>query len=158
MNQHARLLLLLLPFVVGSGRSLDWLKQVQDLPFGQRLLEIKAVSTLPAETQKDRVPALIQLLKDRDQSIRVTAAAEIAELRAVSEAALPALVDKFDEPHGEEGAEYVAAVAAFGDRALPLLQEALRSNDWLVRSRVCDTIRTIKPSLYRDGECKERAP
>ena len=148
----------LLFLVVGGGGNANWLEYVRGLPFGQRLLEIKAVSTLPVETQKARVPALIQLLKDADQSIRVTAAAEIVEIRAVSEAALPALIDNFAEPHGEEGAEYVAAVAAFGSRALPLLQEKLNSHNWLVRARACDTIRTINPALYRDGECKERAP
>lgn len=148
---------LLLP-VAGGGSDSSWLKYVQGLPFGQRLLEIKAVSTLPVAAQKDRVPALVHLLKDSDQSIRITAAAEIAEIRAVSEDALPALLDNFDQPHGEEGAEYVAAVAAFGTRALPLLEGALKSDNWLVRARACDTIRTINPSLYRDGECKERAP
>ena len=152
------LLLLLLAFLVAAGKSQNWFEYIQGLSFGERLLEIKAVSTLPTSSQEDRVPALIRLLRDKDQSVRITAAAEIAEIRRVSESALPALVGNFDQPNDEEGVEYVTAVSAFGERALPLLHEALNSKNWLIRARACDTIRVIKPSLYKDGECQERAP
>lgn len=106
----------------------------------------------------DRVAPLVQLLKDKDQSVRIAAAAELAEIRFVAENALPALIENFREPHGEEGIEYVAAVAAFGERALPLLERVLIDDNWLIRTRACDAVRTIKPRLYRDGECRERAP
>lgn len=158
MKIRASATLMLLFCLPAAGQGEEWLRHVRSLGFGERLTEIRAVSTLPPAVQRERVPALIQLLKDSDQSVRITAAAEIAEIRSVAESALPALLESFKQPHGEEGAEYVAAVAAFGEAALPRLQAALGHDDWLVRARACDAIRRIQPSLYRDGECKERAP
>lgn len=90
--------------------------------------------------------------------MRLAAAAEIAEIRDVSAVALPRLIENFQQPHGEEGMGYVEAVAAFGEPALPVLQQALGGNNWLVRARACDTVRKIKPKPYRDGECKHKAP
>jgi len=137
---------------------MDWLEHVRALSFSDQLNEIKGVSTHSPATQRDRVPALIELLKHKDQSVRIVAAAEIAEIRQVSESALPALLQSFEQPNGEEGMEYVTAVAVFGERALPLLQKSLTNDNWLVRTRACDAIRIIKPTLYKDGECNERAP
>jgi len=48
------------------------------------LAEIRSVSELPKGAQRDRVSPLIQLLKDEDQSVRLAAAAEIAEIHDVS--------------------------------------------------------------------------
>lgn len=153
-----RIVILLFVSTAALGQAQDWLKYVRGLGFGERLAEIKSVSELPKAAQRDRVSALIHLLKDEDQSARLAAAAEIAEIRDVSEVALPRLIENFQQPHGEEGMGYVEAVAAFGEQALPLLQEALGSSNWLVRARACDTIRKIRPKLYRDGECKHKAP
>lgn len=140
------------------AQAQEWLQYVRGLGLWERLAEIRSVSDLPKGAQRDRVSALIQLLKDEDQSVRLAAAAEIAEIREVSDLALPRLIENFQQPHGEEGMGYVEAVAAFGERALPLLQQALGSSNWLVRARACDGVRKIKPKLYRDGECKHRAP
>jgi HEAT repeat protein len=134
----------------------DWLQHLRGLGFGERLAEIKSVSGLPKAVQRDRVAALIRLLKDEDQSVRVVAAAEIAEIQDVASAALPGLIENFQQPHGEEGMEYVEAIAAFGERALPLLQQALGSANWLVRTRACDAVRKVMPQLYSDGECQIR--
>lgn len=139
------------------AQAQDWLNYVQGLGFGARLVEIRSVSELPKAAQRDRVSALIHLLEDEDQSVRVVAAAEIAEIRDVAEAALPRLIENFQQPHGEEGMEFVEAVAAFGEQAMPHLQQALGSSNWLVRARACDAIRKIKPTLYKDGECKHKA-
>ena len=135
----------------------EWLAHVRGLDVGERSVEIKAVSQQPKAVQRARVPALIQLLDDEDQSMRVTVAAEIAEIHAVSSEALPKLIENFKREHGEEGMVYVAAVAAFGERALPRLQRALKSDHSLVRMRACDAVRKIKPKLYLDGECKHKA-
>ncbi len=51
--------------------------------------------------------------------MRITAAAEIAEICDVAEAALPALIENFRQLQGEEGMEDV--LAAFGEKALPRL-------------------------------------
>lgn len=153
-----RVLILLCVCTVALAQTDDWLAYVRGLGFWERLSEIKSVSQLPKAAQRDRVPALVQLLKDDDQSVRITAAAEIAEIRDVAEAAVPRLIENFRQPNGEEGIEYVLAVAAFGERALPDLLQALGASDWLVRTRSCDAIRKIKPRLYTDGECKQKAP
>jgi HEAT repeat protein len=158
VNTTLWLVILLTASATTVAQTQDWLKYVRGLGFGERLAEIKRVSTLPQAVQRERVAALIQLLKDQDQSVRVVAATEIAEIRDVSRAALPQLINNFEQTHGEEGTVYVEAVAAFGEQALPPLQPALESSNWLVRSRACDAVRLIKPKLYRDGECKDKAP
>lgn len=149
-----RTAILLFVSTTALGQAQDWLRYVRGLSFGERLVEIRSVSELPKAVQRDRVSALIHLLKDEDQSVRLAAAAEIAEIRDVSDVALPRLIENFEQPHGEEGMGYVAAVAAFGEQALPLLQQTLGSSSWLARTRACDTVRMIKPKLYKDGECK----
>jgi HEAT repeat protein len=138
------------------AQAQDWLQHLRGLSFGERLAEIKAVSGLPKAVQRDRLAALIRLLKDEDQSVRVVAAAEIAEIHDVADAALPRLIENFQRPHGEEGMEYVDAVAAFGERAFPLLQQALGSTNWLIWTRACDAVRKVKPQLYTDNECQLR--
>lgn len=143
---------------VALARTRDWLTYVRELGFWERLSEIKSVSHLPEATQRDCVPALIRLLSDEDQSVRLTTAAEIAEIRDVPEAALPQLIENFQQPNGEEGMEHVGVVVAFGGEALPHLQKAMDNSNWLVRTRSCDAIRKIKPKLYTDGECKQKAP
>ncbi|MEK6244859.1 MAG: HEAT repeat domain-containing protein [Pseudomonadota bacterium] len=153
-----RIALLLFISTATLAQAQDWLKYVRGLGFGERLAEIRSVSELPKAAQRDRVSALIHLLKDEDQSVRLAAAAELAEIRDVSDVALPRLIESFQQPHGEEGMGYVEAVAVFGEQALPLLQQALGSSNWLVRARACDAVRRIKPKLYRDGECKDKAP
>lgn len=155
--KRLQIVILLLISTAALAQAQDWLKYLRGLGFWERLAEIRSVSELPKGAQRDRVPALIHLLQDEDQSVRLAAAAEIAEIRDVSDAALPRLIENFQQPHGEEGMEYVGAVAAFGEQALPLLQQALGSGDWLVRARACDAVRKIKPKLYSDGECKHRA-
>jgi HEAT repeat protein len=136
------------------AQAQDWLQYVRGLGFGERLAEIRSVSELPKAAQRERVSALVHLLKDEDQSVRVTAAAEIAEIRDVSSGALPGLIESFQQPHGEEGLGYVDAVAVFGEQAMPQLEQALGNRNWLVRARACDAVRKIKPKLYKDGECK----
>lgn len=153
-----RIVILLFIATATLAQAQDWLKYLRGLGFWERLAEIRSVSELPKAAQRDRVSALIQLLKDEDQSVRLTAAAEIAEIRDVSEIALPRLIENFQQPHGEEGMAYVEAVAAFGEQALPLLQQAMGSSNWLVRARACDAVRKITPKRYRDGECKDKAP
>jgi HEAT repeat protein len=153
-----RVVILILVFTGTPAQAQDWLTYVRGLAFWERLAEIRSVSELPEGAQRDRVSALIHLLEDEDQSVRLAAAAEIAEIRDVSAVALPRLIRAFQQPHGEEGMGYVEAVAAFGEQALPLLQQALGSNNWLVRARACDAVRKIKPNLYKDGECTQKTP
>jgi len=153
-----RIVIFIFTSTAALAQAQGWLEYVRGLDFGQRLAEIRLVSELPKAAQRDRVSALILLLKDEDQSVRLTAAAEIAEIRDVSAVALPGLIENFQQPHGEEGMGYVEAAAAFGEQALLLLQQALGSSNWLVRARACDAIRKIKPKLYRDGECKYKTP
>lgn len=157
MQIMLRIVILLFISTAAMAEVQDWLKYVRGLGFGERLAEIRTVSELPKAAQRDRVPALIHLLKDEDQSVRLAAAAEIAEIHDVSDVALPRLIENFRQPHGEEGMGYVAAVAAFGEQALPLLQQALGNRNWLVRARACDAVRRIKPKLYKDGECRRKA-
>lgn len=153
-----RILVLLFVSNVTLAQTQNWLEYLRGLGFWEQLAEIKSVSEQSNAVQRDRVSALIHLLEDEDQSVRLAAAAEIAEISDVSEAALPRLIENFQQPNGEEGAEYVEAVAAFGERALTHLQQAMASDNWLVRARACDAIRKIKPKLYIDGECKHKAP
>jgi len=153
-----RIVILLFISTAALAQAQDWLKYVRGLGFGERLAEIRSVSELPKAAQRDRVSALIHLLKDEDQSVRLTAAAEIAEIHDVADAALPGLIESFQQPHGEEGMGYADAVAAFGEQALPLLDQTLGNRNSLVRARACDAVRKIKPKLYKDGECKHKAP
>ncbi len=146
------------PTVALAGEAPDWVSHLRGLSPWERLTQIKAVSELPKAVQRQRLPALIRLLNDDDQSVRITAAAEIADIRDVAPDALPHLIENFTYEHGEEGLAYVEAVAAFGEQALPQLQRALESANWLVRARACDAVRMIKPRLYLDGECKQKAP
>ncbi len=153
-----RTVVLLFVSSIALAQTQDWVDYLQGLGFWERMAEIKSVSEQSTTVQRDRVSALIHLLKDEDQSVRLAAAAEIAEIADVSESALPRLIENFQQPNGEEGAEYVEAVAAFGERALSNLQQAMSSDNWLVRARACDAIRKIKPKHYVDGECKHMAP
>lgn len=50
-------------------------------------------SERPKSTQRERVARLIHLLNDLDQSVRLTSADELAEIREVSQEAVPSLVD-----------------------------------------------------------------
>ena len=120
------------------------------------MAEIGAVSDLPSSAQTERVSVLIRLLNDKDQSVRLAAAVEIAEIRDVAQGAIPSLIDNFKHESGEEGMVYVRATAAFGDPALPSMQNALKSKNWLVRVRACDGIRMVNPKLYVDGECQKK--
>lgn len=158
LERMLRIVILFMISNVALAQAQDWLEYVQGLGFWERLAEIKSVSELPRVAQRDRVSGLIRLLKGQDQSVRVTAAAEIAQIRDVSEAALPQLIENFQLPNGEEGLEYVEAVAAFEEQALPHLRRALGSSNWLVRTRSCEAVRKIQPKLYSDGECKQKAP
>ena len=143
--------------VAAASNAPDWYAHLQKLGFWDRLAEIKAVSELSEAEQRQRLPALIRLLKEPDQSVRITAATEIAEIKDVSEEAVASLIENFKYENGEEGMVYVDAVATFGEQTLPALQIALQNNAWLVRTRACDAIRKIKPNLYLNGECKQKA-
>lgn len=143
--------------VAAAGNAQDWYTHLQNIGFWDRLAEIKSVSELGEAEQRQRVPVLIRLLKDPDQSVRITSAMEIAEIKNVSQKAVPSLIENFKYENGEEGMVYVEALAAFGDPVLPALQSELNHNNWLFRTRACDAIRKIKPNLYLDGECKQKA-
>ncbi|MCG8604489.1 hypothetical protein MJD09_05745 [bacterium] len=136
----------------------EWLLHLSELGFWERLKEIKATSELPVSGQKRRVSSLLHLLKHDDQTVRLTTAREIAEIRGVAREAIPHLMANFTYENGEEGLGYVYAVASFGDHALPYLETALKNDDWLIRTRACDAIREIAPKLYLDGECKQKMP
>lgn len=143
--------------IANASEMQDWFAYLNKLGFWERLAEIRAVSDLPKSDQRDRVPVLIRLLDDKDQSVRLTAAQEIAEIHDVSEQAIPSLINNFKYENGEEGMGYVKAVAAFGNQVLPSLRNALESENWLVRVRACDAIRLVNSKLYLDGECKQEA-
>ena len=132
----------------------DWATQLRSLGFWERLASIKATSEQSVEIQRARVPDLVALLRDPDQSVRVTAATELAEIRAVASGAISALVQAFGQPHGEEGVEYVSAVVAFGAEALPALETALEDDNWLVRTRACMALRKLQPKRFIGGDCK----
>src|SRR5687767_9177263 len=66
--------------LVAVGQAGDWLSQLRRMSFADQLTAIKAVSSTAPAVQRERVAPLILLLKDRDQSIRTTAAAELAEI------------------------------------------------------------------------------
>lgn len=131
----------------------DWLAEVRSLGFGERLTSIKAVSQQSPETRRARVTDLVALLRDPDQSVRVAAAAELAEIKEVAAAAVPALIANFAQPHGEEGLEYVTAVVAFGNHSVPALEAALEHKEWLVRTRACAALRKLHPTKYTGAEC-----
>ncbi len=150
-------LLLSWPAVVIANDPQDWFTHLNRLEFWERLAEIRAVSELPKSAQSDRVPVLKPLPQDKDQSVRLTAAKEIAEIRDVSQTTLD-LINNFKYQNREEGMGYVEAVAVFGDQALPSLQSALESKSWLVRVRASDALRIVSSNLYLDGECKIKAP
>jgi HEAT repeat protein len=133
-----------------------WLSHLNQLGFWEKIKEIKSVSEMPESKQNELVPALFVLLKDSDQSVRLDAAAELAEIQAPL--AISHLIENFNYENGEEGMGYIEAVAAFGKTALPQLKKALHDENWLVRTRACDSIRVIDPKMYIDGECKHLAP
>lgn len=85
MQIMLRIVILLFISTAAMAEAQDWLKYVRGLGFGERLAEIRTVSELPKTAQRDRVAALIHLLKDEDQSVRLAAAAEIAEIHDVSD-------------------------------------------------------------------------
>jgi len=136
-----------------AGAADDWLSAVQSAGFWDRLKMIKGVSQLSESEQIERVPDLVQLLKDQDQSVRITAAEEIAELGPKAERAIPQLIDNFTHENGEEGQVYVSAVASFGASALPRLLKAFNSSNWLVKARASDAIRIIQPQRFKEGDC-----
>lgn len=136
----------------------QWLSQVEGLDFWEKLQEIESVSELPKSRQVRIVPDLIHLLRDEDQSVRVTAASELADISDVASEAIRPLINNFSYEHGEEDAQYVNAVSSFGRQALPQLEVALSRDDWLVRARACDAIREIAPGMYSDVECDEKEP
>ena len=136
-----------------SAAASDWRAELRSLGFWEQLASIKATSQQSIETQRARVPDLVGLLRDPDQSVRVTAAAELAEIRAVAGEAVPALIERFIQPPGEEGSEYVAAVVAFGAQAVPALEVALGHKEWLVRTRACAALRKLQPTRFTGAEC-----
>ena len=111
-EQMLRIVILLSPSTVALAQAQDWLTYVQGLGFGERLTEIRSVSQLPKAAQRDRVSALIHLLRDADQSVRLTAAAEIAEIRDVSDAALPRLIENFERGRSGRRCTWMANASA----------------------------------------------
>ena len=121
------ILVLLSVSTLSLAQTQDWLQHNRSLDFWVRLAEIESVSEQSEAVQRQRIPALIHLLKDENQSVRIVAAKEIAELNEIAARALPKLIESFRQPNGEEGMEYVLAVVVFGNQALPELQPALES-------------------------------
>ncbi len=123
--------------------------------FWTRVKAIKEVAELSDEGRRKYFSTLLEFLNDKDQTIRTVAATTIAKIAIEPEKAIPALLENFKYPHGEEGYVYVDAVATYGKTAIPYLSEALDSPEWLIRTRACDTLIQIGRKIDKTFHCKQ---
>ena len=123
--------------------------------FWKRVKAIKEVAELSEEDKRKYFPILLEFLQDNDQTIRTVSAATIAKIGIEPEKAIPALLENYKYPHGEEGYEYVDAVVAYGEAAVPHLNKALDSPEWLIRTRACDTLIQIGRKIDKVFHCTQ---
>ncbi|MDF1636318.1 MULTISPECIES: HEAT repeat domain-containing protein [Alcanivorax] len=97
---------------------------------------------------------LIELVLHTDQSVRLHASYLLARNQRFPAQEIPVLIQNFDEPHGEEGLEYVSAVASYGATAEPYVTKKLANDNWLIRDRACRTLKQIKDTKNPDV-CKK---
>lgn len=86
----------------------------------------------------------IDYLEHSDSSIRIHAALILSDKKVLPDLVIPALINSFATPNGEEGAEYGNAVVNYGEAALPYLMKAKNHPSWYVQERVCDSLMSLK--------------
>lgn len=97
---------------------------------------------------------LIKLISHMDQSVRLHASYLVAKNQRFPDQEIPALIQNFDQPHGEEGLEYVSAVASYRAIAETYVTKKLADENWLIRDRACRTLKQIKDTKNPDV-CKK---
>ena len=113
------------------------------------------------ETSGDRVPALVEALQDKSETVRLNAAYTLGKM---GDSVVPVLIDAMrketlasieettakppDNLHGTNPtAGYAAqALSAIGSQAVPLLIETLNDEDWWVRAMTVDVLTKIGQS------------
>ena len=123
--------------------------------FWTKIRAINEVGDGPEEIKRKHFSDLLIFLRDDDQSIRTSAAISIAKIAINPEKAIPALLENYKYPHGEEGLIYVDAVVVYGEDAIPYLNKILESSGWLIRTRACDTLKEIGQTINRTFDCKD---
>jgi hypothetical protein len=107
-----------------------------------------AMALEPFEEQSQVVvPALIQVLSDKDEDVRWRAARSLGELHALPEQTVPALARSLREDYAANVRCYViSALEKFGsdaDSALPDLRKATNDPDSVVRDYARKALKTI---------------
>ena len=139
---------------------------------GQVLLAALEEFVEPSEAALAAVAELRAGLKDSDPRIQAAAAAALGRLTAQPDVLLPKLLALFDQPAATPlgPLAYVAAeaVANYGPRAVPLLQDAVRDDQPQVRRSAALTIcllgpeaREVVPALieaFADADLGTRRP
>lgn len=148
-------ILIALMFVPPSMAAEPLSGRLYSKDFWTKVNAIKEVAELSEEDKRKYFPILLKFLKDKDQTIRTVSAATIARIAIEPEKAIPALLENYKCPHGEEGYEYVDAVAAYGQAAIPYLSKALDSPEWLIRTRACDTLIQIGRKIDKVFHCTQ---
>ena len=140
------------PYIACGQQSIS--EQLQTGEFWERIHAIRSVEQFDDEQLLAVFPTIVSLLADEDQSIRVSAAAAIKAKPRMPEIALPALYANFDQPHGEEGLEYVHAVVAYGDRAVSSLCDLQHDSSSLTRERAQDSLKLIERNSKQAITCE----
>ena len=82
------------------------------------------------------IPAIIDLLKDKDRNIRLAAVDSLSRFETEGRSAVPALIDALRSDDDGEVRDHISlALAQIGDEAVARIVELLKSPDLLVRTR-----------------------
>ena len=104
----------------------------------------KNIQGLATSKDKKCNELLVKLLNHKDISTRMWAAENIGKYKTLPKLSIPALINNFSAPHGEEGAAYYIAASKFGKAAESQVIKALKSENPLTRVRACDALMLIK--------------
>jgi HEAT repeat protein len=93
----------------------------------------------------DAVPAIVNLLKDRDWMTRQLAAGTLAFMGAEASRAAPALVEALHDEQVEVSLTAGFALSRIGPPAIPLLVKALTDEDYIVRQAAASALGRMGP-------------
>jgi HEAT repeat protein len=100
------------------------------------------------------IPLLVECLKDKDEMVAKEAAWSLGELQLEPNFVVPALISNADPSRPMPFSFALFALGEFGTNAraaVPLLTQAIRSDDEKVRSAATQALENIAPDLLTNA-------
>lgn len=123
----------------------EWQHDLQDLSLEFRMRAVTALGQFGAQA----VPALVQVLRDPEPGLRLNAAATLGQIGPAAKDAAPALVELLRD-RGTADAPLPMIIShilvSIGSTVIPLLVQALRDPDAVVRFQAARTLGAFGPA------------